>query len=232
MQLTTDPFYLDVQPAPAYLPIVSLNQGFCGFDFRPVAPLISAKLSYNISAPQVTYPLFPLFNQDSFTVPGFADCYIKGTYTFQLYDDTNTFVANNDFIAFAALSTGLEIKVKTTSNVLKRKYYLVINGQDPNFWQITQKQATVTINYECGLSPVQFSSSVIMNSVSYDYNVGDSPIYLNAKALFTTALPQFCPISLTLDPGIFNPVDSSFVTLDQAGLLKISTRDNRKAGNY
>lgn len=93
----------------------------------------------------------------------------------------------------------------------------MVDGLDLNFWRMTQKYTSVTINYECGLSPVQFASTVIVNTVAYDYYVGDSPISLNAKTLFTTALPQFCPISLALDPGRFIPVDNTFVTLDQAG---------------
>lgn len=77
-----------------------------------------------------------------------------------------------------------------------------------------------------------FSSSVVINSKAYEYNVGDSPIYLDAKSLFTTLLPQFCPISLSLNSGLAKPVDVSVVTLDINGLLKISTRENIKAGSY
>lgn len=74
---------------------------------------------------------------------------------------------------------------------------------------------------------------MILNTKSYDYNVGDNSITLNAKSLFTTALPSLCPITLSLDPGRFNPVDGSFVNFDATtGVLKIYTRDNRKAGSY
>jgi hypothetical protein len=108
-------------------------------------------------------------------------------------------VNTNDFIILTKVTSELQIQVLTTSNVLKRKYYLVIQGQDLNFWRFTKKYATVTINYECGLIPVQYIPSVILNTQSFDYIVGDNTITLNAKSLFTTALPSLCPITLALD---------------------------------
>ncbi len=60
----------------------------------------------------------------------------------------------NDFIFLTKGASALKIEVQTTSNVIKRKYYLEILGYDSNFLRATQKYATVTINYSCGLSPV------------------------------------------------------------------------------
>jgi hypothetical protein len=54
---------------------------------------------------------------------------------------------------------------------------------------------------------VDYSSIVIINEVSYDYNVADSPIYLDANTLFTTLLPQFCPIKIELLAGQMQAVN-------------------------
>jgi hypothetical protein len=46
-------------------------------------------------------------------------------------------VPTPDFILLnAAPSTTINIEVKTTASVTKRKYYVVVKGEDPNFGKI------------------------------------------------------------------------------------------------
>ena len=61
MQSNSDQFYLEILPNQKNQPIIKLNQGFCGFDFRPSPPLTSSQIFYNLGAPQATY-LYPTHN--------------------------------------------------------------------------------------------------------------------------------------------------------------------------